>query len=141
MKTIEYSTKNPKVKIVYSIEDSNEPFEINKTSPLVRALSYSIRTTIGKPATLLRKTGTGDMNILGRAINAPIVTYGPGDSHLDHTKDEHIKINDYIKSILELIMDYGLLLDRKELIKLFGYFTLLLVIFNWSVVPLYKSNN
>jgi LysW-gamma-L-lysine carboxypeptidase len=94
-----YSTKNPKVKITYSIEDSNEPFEINKTSPLVRALSFSIRTNTGKPAILLRKTGTGDMNILGRAIKTPIVTYGPGDSHLDHTKNEHIKIRDYIRSI------------------------------------------
>jgi LysW-gamma-L-lysine carboxypeptidase len=94
-----YSTKNPKVKLTYAVEDSNEPFEINKTSPLVRALSFSIRTINGKSAVLLRKTGTGDMNILGRAIKAPIVTYGPGDSHLDHTKDEHIKIRDYLKSI------------------------------------------
>jgi LysW-gamma-L-lysine carboxypeptidase len=48
---------------------------------------------------LLRKTGTGDMNILGRAMNAPIVTYGPGDSHLDHTKDEHIVISEYLDGI------------------------------------------
>jgi LysW-gamma-L-lysine carboxypeptidase len=54
---------------------------------------------INKPATLLRKTGTGDMNILGRAMNLPIVTYGPGDSHLDHTIDEHIVINEYLDSI------------------------------------------
>lgn len=94
-----YLFDNPKVKITYSIEDSNEPFEVDKTSPLVRALSFSIRTINKKPAVLLRKTGTGDMNILGRAIQAPIVTYGPGDSHLDHTKDEHIKIRDYLKSI------------------------------------------
>jgi LysW-gamma-L-lysine carboxypeptidase len=94
-----YTNKNPKVKVTYTVEDSNEPFEINKTSPLVRALSFSIRTINRKPAVLLRKTGTGDMNILGRAIKAPIVTYGPGNSHLDHTKDEHIKIRDYLKSI------------------------------------------
>jgi LysW-gamma-L-lysine carboxypeptidase len=87
------------VKIKYSVEDSNEPFEINKKSPLVRALSFSIRTINKKSAVLLRKTGTGDMNILGLAMQAPIVTYGPGDSHLDHTKDEHIKIRDYLKSI------------------------------------------
>jgi len=94
-----YLIDNSKVKIDYSIEDSNEPFEVKKNSPLVRALSFSIRTTLKKPAVLLRKTGTGDMNILGRAIKAPIVTYGPGDSHLDHTKDEHIKISEYLKSI------------------------------------------
>jgi LysW-gamma-L-lysine carboxypeptidase len=54
---------------------------------------------LNKPATLLHKTGTGDMNILGKAMNLPIVTYGPGDSHLDHTIDEHIDITEYLDSI------------------------------------------
>jgi LysW-gamma-L-lysine carboxypeptidase len=54
---------------------------------------------LGKPATLLRKTGTGDMNIMGHAMNLPIVTYGPGDSHLDHTVDEHIVIAEYLAGI------------------------------------------
>jgi LysW-gamma-L-lysine carboxypeptidase len=81
------------------VKDSNEPFEVNKNSPLVHALSSSIRKVLKKPATLLRKTGTGDMNILGRAVNAPIVTYGPGDSHLDHTTDEHLIISEYLDSI------------------------------------------
>jgi LysW-gamma-L-lysine carboxypeptidase len=95
----QYEAENPKVKVKMSIEDSNEPFEVDKSSPIVKALSSSIRKVLGKPAMLLRKTGTGDMNILGRAMNAPIVTYGPGDSHLDHTKDEHIVISEYLSSI------------------------------------------
>jgi LysW-gamma-L-lysine carboxypeptidase len=32
-------------------------------------------------------------------MNLPIVTYGPGDSHLDHTKDEHIIISEYLDGI------------------------------------------
>jgi LysW-gamma-L-lysine carboxypeptidase len=94
-----YEVAHPKVKVKVSIEDSNEPFEVDKSSPLVKALSSSIRKVRGMPAVLLRKTGTGDMNILGRAMNAPIVTYGPGDSHLDHTKDEHIVISEYLDAI------------------------------------------
>ncbi len=94
-----YKTDNPKVTVKVSIEDSNEAFEVDKSSPLVKALSSSIRKVRGKPAVLLRKTGTGDMNILGRAMKAPIVTYGPGDSHLDHTKDEHIIVSEYLDSI------------------------------------------
>ena len=39
------------------------------------------------------------MNILGQSIKVPMVTYGPGDSHLDHTKDEHIKIEEYLDAI------------------------------------------
>ncbi len=94
-----YEAENPKVLVKVEVEDSNEPFEVNKSSPLVKALSASIRKVMNTPAKLLRKTGTGDMNILGRAMNAPIVTYGPGDSHLDHTKDEHIIISEYLASI------------------------------------------
>jgi LysW-gamma-L-lysine carboxypeptidase len=95
----QYQSANPKVTVKATVEDTVEPFEVNKTSHLVHSLSSSIRKVLNKPATLLRKTGTGDMNILGRAMNIPIVTYGPGDSHLDHTKDEHIVISEYIASI------------------------------------------
>ncbi|HLN45388.1 MAG TPA: M20/M25/M40 family metallo-hydrolase [Candidatus Sulfotelmatobacter sp.] len=95
----QYQEANPKITVKSSIEDTVEPFEVNKTSPLVHALSSSVRKVLNKPATLLRKTGTGDMNILGKAMNIPIVTYGPGDSHLDHTLDEHIVINEYLDSI------------------------------------------
>ncbi len=95
----EYKAAHPKVAIKTAVEDTVEPFEVNKSSPLVHALSASVRKVLNKPATLLRKTGTGDMNILGHAMNLPIVTYGPGDSHLDHTLEEHIVISEYLDSI------------------------------------------
>ena len=94
-----YQAANLKVTVKETVEDTVEPFEVNKNSPLVHSLSSSIRKVLNKPATLLRKTGTGDMNILGKAMNLPIVTYGPGDSHLDHTLDEHIVIGEYLESI------------------------------------------
>lgn len=94
-----YQSSHPKVGVKASVLDTVEPFEANKTSPLIHVLSSSVRKVLNKPATLLRKTGTGDMNILGKAMNLPIVTYGPGESHLDHTIDEHIEINEYLKSI------------------------------------------
>ena len=100
LKTIDkYKTANPQVKVRATMVDSVEPFEVEKNSPLVHALSSSVRKVLNKPATLLRKTGTGDMNILGKAMVLPIVTYGPGDSHLDHTPDEHIVISEYLDSI------------------------------------------
>jgi len=95
----QFKANNPKITVKATVQDTVEPFEVDKSSPLVRALSISIRRVTGKPATVLRKTGTGDMNILGKAMNVPIVTYGPGDSHLDHTIDEHIVINDYLHGI------------------------------------------
>ena len=95
----QYQAVNPAVTVRSSVEDTVEPFEVNKSSPLVHSLSSSIRKVLNKPATLLRKTGTGDMNILGKAMNLPIVTYGPGDSHLDHTLEEHIVVSEYLDSI------------------------------------------
>lgn len=95
----QYQQANPKVTVKATVTDTVEPFEVTKSSPLVHALSSSLRKVLGKPATLLRKTGTGDMNILGKAMNLPIVTYGPGDGHLDHTTDEHIVIDEYLASI------------------------------------------
>jgi LysW-gamma-L-lysine carboxypeptidase len=95
----QWQDANPKVKVKVAIMDQNEAFEVAKNSLLVRSVSYAIRKVLNKQAMLLRKTGTGDMNILGRAISIPIVTYGPGDSHLDHTKDEHIDIREYLQGI------------------------------------------
>ena len=94
-----YQAANPKVNIKATVLDTVEPFEVNKASPLVHVLSSSVRKVLNKPAMLLRKTGTGDMNILGKAMNLPIVTYGPGESHLDHTLEEHIDINEYLNAI------------------------------------------
>ncbi len=94
-----YHAANPKVSVKATVQDTVEPFEVNKASPLVHILSSSVRKVLNTPATLLHKTGTGDMNILGKAMNLPIVTYGPGDSHLDHTLNEHIVISEYLNAI------------------------------------------
>jgi len=94
-----YRTANPKVSVTSTVMDTVEPFEVDKASSLVHVLSSSVRKVLNKPSTLMRKTGTGDMNILGHAMNMPIVTYGPGDGHLDHTVDEHIDIAEYLQGI------------------------------------------
>ena len=49
--------------------------------------------------TLIRKTGTGDMNVIGNKLNIPVVTYGPGDPHAAHTIDEKISIDEYLRGI------------------------------------------
>ena len=45
-----------------------------------------------------KKTGSSDMNLLVK-LTENIVTYGPGDSSLDHTDMEYIDIDEYLKSI------------------------------------------
>ncbi|WP_148686960.1 M20/M25/M40 family metallo-hydrolase [Candidatus Nitrosocosmicus hydrocola] len=87
------------VYIKYRVEDKTEPFEANISSPLVRALVLSVLDYRKKRPLLLRKTGTGDMNILGNVLNIPVVTYGPGDPHSSHTIDERVYIPDYLAGI------------------------------------------
>lgn len=70
----------------------------SKNTPLIRALLRGIRQEGGQP-TFKKKTGTSDMCIVGPAWNCPIAAYGPGDSSLDHTPDEHIVLDEYLRSI------------------------------------------
>lgn len=81
---------------------SDPPFEAEKNTPLVRAMLKAIRARGGKPRFKL-KTGTSDMNIVGPAWGCPIVAYGPGDSSLDHTPEEHIVLAEYRRSIDVLV--------------------------------------
>ncbi len=92
-------SKSRGIGIKYRTEDRTEPFESEYRSVLVRALSLSIMDVCKIRPSLIRKTGTGDMNILGNALKMPAVTYGPGDPHSSHTVNERIKIQEYISSI------------------------------------------
>jgi LysW-gamma-L-lysine carboxypeptidase len=72
-----------------------------KNTKLVRAFLSGIRSQGGEPR-FVYKTGTSDLNIIGPLWKCPMLVYGPGDSNLDHTPDEHISLEDYIKSVLVL---------------------------------------
>ncbi len=107
-----YRDDNPDVKVSAEIIDHTESYLSDKRSPLVRALSRSIWRNRGVKVGLINKTGTGDMNIFGRATGAPTITYGPGNPHLDHTPHECIGIQDYLDSITVL---KGALADLPQL--------------------------
>jgi len=67
----------------------------DRRNPAARALSAAIRRQGGTPAVKV-KTATSDMNTLAAVWRTPMVTYGPGNSHMDHTPNEHIEIRDYL---------------------------------------------
>ncbi len=69
-----------------------------KNNPLVRAFLSGIRSQGGEPR-FVYKTGTADVNIVAPAWGCPALVYGPGDSSLDHTPDEHIQLDEYEKSV------------------------------------------
>jgi acetylornithine deacetylase/succinyl-diaminopimelate desuccinylase-like protein len=84
------------VQLSFSGEEA--AFQSNRATPLARAFIGAIRATGGQ-ATFKHKTGTSDMNVVGPVWGQNIVAYGPGDSSLDHTPDEHIRIDEYLHSI------------------------------------------
>jgi LysW-gamma-L-lysine carboxypeptidase len=87
------------VEVFYSIVDETEPFEAPHNSPLVRAFTLGVLEVEHVRPTLIRKTGTGDMNVVGNQLNIPVVTYGPGDPHASHTIDEKVSLDEYLRGI------------------------------------------
>jgi LysW-gamma-L-lysine carboxypeptidase len=73
-------------------------FQAGKNTPVTRALIRSIRSSGGRPR-FVHKTGTSDMNLVGPAWGCPIAAYGPGDSRLDHSPQEHIHLDEFVRAI------------------------------------------
>ncbi len=71
---------------------------MGKSNTLVSAFLQSIRERGGEPKFKV-KTGTADMNVVAPHWRCPMVAYGPGDSSLDHTPEEHIEIAEYARAI------------------------------------------
>ena len=73
-------------------------YQAEKNTPLVRAFLAEIRAAGGQPGFVL-KTGTADLNIVAPAWGCPAVAYGPGDSSLDHTPNEHLSLDEYQRAV------------------------------------------
>ena len=77
---------------------SEMPYRSPKDTPLTRAFRTAIRSQEGKPRLKL-KTGTSDMNVVAPQWDVPMLAYGPGDSALDHTPNEHLPLEEYERAI------------------------------------------
>ena len=79
------------------------PWRGDRQNPLVRSFLHAIRAVDPsvQPGFLV-KTGTSDMNVVGPIWKCPIVAYGPGDSALDHTPNEHLSLDEYWQAVLVL---------------------------------------
>ena len=98
-KSVQEVSRKREVEVFYSILDETEPFEAPHNSPLVRAFTLGVMDVEHARPTLIRKTGTGDMNVIGNRLKIPVVTYGPGDPHQAHTIDEKVSIDEYLRGI------------------------------------------
>ena len=82
----------------WEVIDRSRAVEVDPKNEVVRALCAGIRDLGARP-TLLRKSGTSDLNVVDPVWSCPAAAYGPGDSHLDHTDAEHILIGDFRRAI------------------------------------------
>lgn len=73
----------------------------DKNNMLVRGFLRAIRGQGSQPGFVV-KTGTSDMNVVGTRWTCPIVAYGPGDSNLDHTPEEHLSLVEYAQAVATL---------------------------------------
>jgi [amino group carrier protein]-lysine/ornithine hydrolase len=89
-------------------------WKCDKNTQLVRAFLSAIRSQGGEPR-FVYKTGTTDLNIVAPAWGCPTIVYGPGDSALDHTPDEHILLEDYAHSVNVLSCVLQHLVERSRL--------------------------
>lgn len=69
-----------------------------KNTPLIRSFLKGIRSQGGEPR-FVYKTGTADLNVVAPIWKCPAVVYGPGDSALDHTPEEHIVLAEYGRAV------------------------------------------
>jgi LysW-gamma-L-lysine carboxypeptidase len=75
--------------------------ETDENHPTSRALVKAIRKH-GLHPRFVKKLSSSDMNVINSKVKT--VAYGPGDSKLDHTDEEHVAVKDYLAAI-EIVKD------------------------------------
>src|SRR4051812_6318207 len=81
-----------------TVINSVDAYRVGRTDPVVKALNSGVLAHGSRPRAKL-KTATSDLNILTANWRVPVATYGPGDSELDHSADEHIDLTEYLLGV------------------------------------------
>jgi [amino group carrier protein]-lysine/ornithine hydrolase len=80
------------------VEEATHAVVMDRTVPPARAIVGAIRRHRGTPVFKLRG-GTSDMNVAAERWPAAMVAYGPGDSSLDHTPQERLDLEEFLRAI------------------------------------------
>ena len=97
--TDHYHKSHDDVHVAVKVNDQTEAVLGRNDSVAVRAFRWAIRKTMKCQITLVKKTGTSDMNLFAQSYSIPMIAYGPGDSSLDHTQNENVSIPEYLHSV------------------------------------------
>jgi LysW-gamma-L-lysine carboxypeptidase len=87
------------VEVSIKAGEPTEAYEADTSSRLVRSFQRAILLNLKAKPSLVRKTGTGDMNTFAHKKRTECVTYGPGLSRTSHTDGEMVEVKDYLGSV------------------------------------------
>jgi LysW-gamma-L-lysine carboxypeptidase len=106
MKEIEAQANAPtgqqanKTKFKLTFRGHEQAWRGDRTNTLARSFLAGLRSVdASQKLGFVLKTGTSDMNVVAPVWKCPIVAYGPGDSSLDHTPNEHLELDEYWKAV------------------------------------------
>ncbi|MHA1802956.1 MAG: M20/M25/M40 family metallo-hydrolase [Promethearchaeota archaeon] len=99
LKQIYEKNSDSTIKINAKILSLVNGYDFEGDKLIIGALRWAIFKTIKKKPKMIKKTGTTMINLIAPAKNIPSITYGPGDPKLEHTQEEYIEIEEYLKSI------------------------------------------
>jgi LysW-gamma-L-lysine carboxypeptidase len=92
--------RGPRTMFEFRFRGWEHPWRGDRANALVRSFVAGLRVVApATPLGFVVKTGTSDMNVVAPIWQCPIVAYGPGDSALDHTPDEHLDLDEYWRAI------------------------------------------
>ena len=95
---IKEKTELNSIEIKYEVGTKVEGYRTRKSSPIARALFKAVNDVVGITPEYQVKTGSSVTNDLS-AMGIPSVTFGPGDSSLEHSENEYISIEEYLTAI------------------------------------------
>jgi len=100
MKQIEAWPADVKTRFTFRFRGYEQAWRGDRTNALVRSFLAGLRShDQGAQLGFVLKTGTSDMNVVAPIWKCPIVAYGPGDSALDHTPNEHLSLDEFWKAV------------------------------------------
>ena len=99
-KQIEAWPKDLKTRFMFRFRGHEQAWRGDRSNALVRSFLAGLRSADASAKLgFVLKTGTSDMNVVAPVWKCPVVAYGPGDSSLDHTPNEHLELDEYWKAI------------------------------------------
>ena len=89
-----------KTSFTFSFRGHEQAWRGDRTNALVKSFLGGLRSVAASEKLgFVLKTGTTDMNVVAPLWKCPVVAYGPGDSSLDHTPNEHLDLDEYWKAV------------------------------------------